>query len=156
MHISRIDRQIELTKKRITQAQRNRDFARVVKLMNELKALENIKTPTTAKDVFAEMPNEDIVEAHKLMRKIPVFADLLESTSLDLVSVFQRTDPSIELVMLKYIQNIAKNAKELVKMVDAVNNYQMSENFGDMCDRIGFIVDNAFNAEDFKLSKKTA
>ena len=134
-----------------------KNFSLAANIQNQIDTLKNTRVNQPVRDIMKEMPAEDVKEASKLCRKIPVYADLLQTVAVELQSVLRKTDPSIKLLLMEHIDSIRKNSNAIVSIISSLNDDEFSESFCQLSDRINLIVDNVFHEQEarLKISRKT-
>lgn len=143
--------QIKELEKKWRKAVSKNDFSLAANIQNQITALRNRRVNQPVKDIMKEMPAEDVKEASKLCRKIPVYADLLQTVAVELQSVLRKTDPSINILLMEHIDSIRKNSNSIVSIITDLNDSEFSESFCQLSDRISLIVDNVFNEQEARL-----
>lgn len=126
-------------------------FSLAANIQNQIDTLKNMRVNQPVRDIMKEMPAEDVKEASKLCRKIPVYADLLQTVAVELQSVLRKTDPSINLLLMQHVDSIRKNSNAIVSIISNLNDDEFSESFCQLSDRINLIVDNVFHEQEARL-----
>ena len=128
-----------------------KNFSLAANIQNQIDTLKNTRVNQPVRDIMKEMPAEDVKEASKLCRKIPVYADLLQTVAVELQSVLRKTDPSIKLLLMEHVDSIRKNSNAIVSIISNLNDDEFSESFCQLSDRINLIVDNVFHEQEARL-----
>ncbi|MEF9922999.1 MAG: hypothetical protein RR854_00295 [Muribaculaceae bacterium] len=105
--------------------------------------------------IVDKMSKEDRSKTLSFLNKIPVFADALEDCSIGLLEQLKKSDPTIDIPMiLDDVKTIQKASERIRHLVDSIGDYEFSETFGDMCDRVKLVVDNEFSRVEAKMRRK--
>lgn len=123
------------------------------KLMNEHNRLIAIKEEIPCSQITSQMNEEDHEESNRLLRKVCILSDIVESAATDLQALLRRYDAYVTLPLVVQTQALKMLAGNIRGIVDAVGNREYSESFGDLCDEIDELVTEAFEKEK-KLHQK--
>ena len=90
------------------------------------------------------MSKEDKEKCNRLLRKIPVLADIAESSAVDLLSLLKKYDGTVTLPMLEELRAFNHIARDLRSIIDRVGDESFAISFGDTCDRVNGCIDDIF------------
>ena len=103
--------------------------------------------PITIAELLNKMSQDDSDKVNHLLNKIPVLADLIDSTAVDLIALLRKYDKVHDIPMLHNITKIKKLAFSFVALISQMEDGKKSIPFGNLCDRINRLVDNAVYEE---------
>lgn len=130
--------------------QRNGDYAKAAKTMAQLEKLRHTPQRVALKSLLPSMTEQDKREALRAMHRVFILADMLDGFAIDFQEVLRKFDPTITVNISQQASTAAKQLQQIVKELDLVGSPEMSQEFGDMCDRIKLNINN----EIFKLENK--
>ena len=133
----------EYTEK-MEKALRRGDFALFENLRRQYDRLMQAREEVTAKTITDTMTPEDKEKCNKLLRKIPVLADIAEGAGIDLLSLLRKYDNTVTLPMIVELRRMNYIAKSLRSLVDKVGSRSFAESFGDTCDMINEEIERIF------------
>lgn len=122
-------------------------------LMNEHNRLIAIKEEIPCSQITSQMNEADHEESNRLLRKVCILSDIVESAATDLQALLRRYDAYVTLPLVVQTQALKMLSGNIRGLVDAVGNREYSESFGDLCDEIDELVTEAFEKEK-KLHQK--
>lgn len=108
-------------------------------------------------DITCKMNDADHEESNRLLRKVCILSDIVESAAVDLQGLMRRYDPYVTMPLIEQTRGLVKLAGGIRSIVDAVGNEEYSESFGDLCDAVDKQITKAFEREKKKykpLKKK--
>lgn len=129
---------------KMEKALRHGDFALFDNLRRQYDRLMQTQENVTAKTITDTMTPEDKETCNKLLRKIPVLADIAESAGIDLLALLKKYDDTITLPMIVELRRMNYIAKSLRALVDNVGSRSFAESFGDTCDLINNEIERIF------------
>lgn len=139
---------IEAVKEEYTEkmekAIRRGDFALFENLRRQYDRLMQAREEVPAKKITDTMTPEDKEKCNKLLRKIPVLADIAEGAGIDLLSLLRKYDNTVTLPMIVELRRMNYIAKSLRSLVDKVGSRSFAESFGDTCDIINEQIERIF------------
>ena len=91
------------------------------------------------------MSKEDKEKCNRLLRKIPVLADIAESSAVDLLSLLKKYDGTVTLPMLEELRAFNHIARDLRSIIDRVGDESFAISFGDTCDRVNKKIESIFD-----------
>ena len=131
---------IEVVKEEYTEkmekALRRGDFALFDNLRRQYDRLMQAREEVPAKKITDTMTKEDREKCNKLLRKIPVLADIAEGAGIDLLALLKKYDDTVTLPIILELKRMNYIAKSLRSLVDKVGSRTFAESFGDTCDLI--------------------
>ena len=133
----------EYTEK-MEKAIRRGDFALFENLRRQYDRLMQTQENVTAKTITDTMAPEDKEKCNKLLRKIPVLADIAEGAGIDLLALLKKYDDTVTLPMILELKRMNYIAKSLRSLVDKVGSRSFAESFGDTCDMINEQIERIF------------
>lgn len=133
----------EYTEK-MDKALRRGDFALFDNLRRQYDRLMQAREEVPAKKITDTMTQEDKETCNKLLRKIPVLADIAEGAGIDLLSLLRKYDDTVTLPMIVELRRMNYIAKSLRSLVDKVGSRTFAESFGDTCDMINNEIERIF------------
>lgn len=122
-------------------------------LMNEHNRLIAIKEEIPCSQITSQMNEADHEEGNRLLRKVCILSDIVESAATDLQALLRRYDAYVTLPLVVQTQALKMLAGNIRGIVDAVGNREYSESFGDLCDEIDGLVTEAFEKEKKQYQK---
>ncbi len=134
-------------KRKMEKALSKGDFKLFDNLREQYDRVMNTREQVPAKVITDTMTPDDKAECNRLLRKIPVLADIAEGAGIDLLNLLQKYDPSVTLPMLMLLKQMNHIAKSIRGIVDKVPNEEFAISFGDTSDRINEAIDNIFREE---------
>lgn len=123
-------------------------------LMNEHNRLIAIKEEIPCSQITSQMNEEDHEESNRLLRKVCILSDIVESAATDLQALLRRYDAYVTLPLVAQTQALKMLAGNIRGIVDAVGNREYSESFGDLCDEIDGLVTKAFEKEKKRTERR--
>lgn len=133
---------LEQLRTKLNESIRKQQYTKIAKLQakirEELKRKEHVALGT----LLPLMTEEQTEEALRKMHKLFITADLLYGFAMEFEETLHKYDPSMETHVVKKVRQIADIARGITKNVDAFNDDKLSENFGNMCDEAGFVIEN--------------
>lgn len=120
------------------------DFALFDNLRRQYDRLLQTREQVTAKTITDTMSKEDKEKCNRLLRKIPVLADIAESSAVDLLSLLKKYDGTVTLPMLEELRAFNHIARDLRSIIDRVGDESFAISFGDTCDRVNECIDDIF------------
>lgn len=128
---------------KMNKALQKRDYVKVTQIKTQLDNLNKYEL-IPVKDLFGDMTKEQKEKAVYVCKKIPLFADLLSQTAIELTNIIQQVDSSSNLVLMKDLSKARFYAERVVKIVDDLNDDEFSESFGEFADIVNLEIDNLF------------
>lgn len=122
-------------------------------LMNEHNRLIAIKEEIPCSQITSQMNEADHEESNRLLRKVCILSDIVESAATDLQALLRRYDAYVTLPLVVQTQALKMLAGNIRGIVDAVGNSEYSESFGELCDEIDELVTEAFEKEKKQYQK---
>lgn len=133
----------EYTEK-MEKALRRGDFSLFENLRRQYDRLMQTQENVPAKTITDTMTPEDKETCNKLLRKIPVLADIAEGAGIDLLALLRKYDDTVTLPMILELKRMNYIAKSLRSLVDKVGSRTFAESFGDTCDLINEQIERIF------------
>ena len=131
---------IEAVKEEYTEkmekALRRGDFALFDNLRRQYDRLMQAREEVPAKKITDTMTKEDREKCNKLLRKIPVLADIAEGAGIDLLALLKKYDDTVTVPIILELKRMNYIAKSLRSLVDKVGSRTFAESCGDTCDLI--------------------
>lgn len=131
--------------RKMEKALRRGDFALFDNLRRQYDRLLQTREQVPAKTITDTMSKEDKEKCNRLLRKIPVLADIAESSAVDLLSLLKKYDGSVTLPMLEELRAFNHIARDLRSIIDRVGDESFSISFGDTCDRVNEKIESIFD-----------
>lgn len=129
---------------KMEKALRRGDFALFENLRRQYDRLMQAREEVPAKKITDIMTPEDRETCNKLLRKIPVLADIAEGAGIDLLALLRKYDDTVTLPMILELKRMNYIAKSLRSLVDKVGSRTFAESFGDTCDMINEQIERIF------------
>lgn len=129
---------------KMEKALRRGDFALFDNLRRQYDRLMQTQENVPAKTITDTMTTEDKETCNKLLRKIPVLADIAEGAGIDLLALLKKYDDTVTLPMILELKRMNYIAKSLRSLVDKVGSRTFAESFGDTCDLINEEIERIF------------
>lgn len=120
------------------------DFKSYESIKKQYNELLNYREKVPASEITKQMKMEDRERCNKLLRKIPVLADIAESSAVDLQELLKKYDDSVTLPMLEEIRQLKYLSQSIRKIIDKVGNLEFQESFGDICDKVNDLIESVF------------
>lgn len=133
----------EYTEK-MEKALRRGDFALFDNLRRQYDRLMQAREEVPAKKITDTMSKEDKEKCNRLLRKIPVLADIAEGAGIDLLALLKKYDDTVTLPMILELKRMNYIAKSLRSLIDKVGSRTFAESFGDTCDLINEQIERIF------------
>ena len=108
--------------RKMEKALRRGDFALFDNLRRQYDRLLQTREQVTAKTITDTMSKEDKDKCNRLLRKIPVLADIAESSAVDLLSLLKKYDGTVTLPMLEELRSFNHIARDLRSIIDRVGD----------------------------------
>ena len=128
--------------KKLSEAILNRQYTKVAKLQNQIKAELHRKENVPLKKLLPEMTPQQIEESLTKMHKVFITADMLYGFALDFESAVRKFDPSMDIHIVRTVKQIGEMCRSITRHVDDFNCQTLSGNFGDMCDEVSMVLEN--------------
>ena len=116
--------------RKMEKALRRGDFALFDNLRRQYDRLLQTREQVTAKTITDTMSKEDKDKCNRLLRKIPVLADIAESSAVDLLSLLKKYDGTVTLPMLEELRAFNHIARDLRSIIDRVGDESFAISFG--------------------------
>ena len=133
---------------KMEKALRRGDFALFDNLRRQYDRLLRAREEVPAKKITDTMKPEDKAKCNRLLRKIPVLADIAESAGVDLLALLKKYDDTVSLPMLAQLRQFNYIARSLRSIVDRVGDESFSVSFGDTCDLVNSKIESVFEDEN--------
>lgn len=140
--------------RKMEKALRRGDFALFDNLRRQYDRLLQTREQVPAKTITDTMSKEDKEKCNRLLRKIPVLADIAESSAVDLLSLLKKYDGTVTLPMLEELRAFNHIARDLRSIIDRVGDESFSISFGDTCDRVNEKIESIYNPQ-IQISEKS-
>lgn len=139
-----------------------RQYDRYIRTGNHVKALQVMQEVarlsavhetverTTVRDLYEALSPADKEKATDLCTEIMLFADLLQSASVDLQEIVHRADPAADLILHQEVKQIVRFSNNIIRNVDAFHDEEFSDTFGYMADHASLTLDNLIYTEQAK------
>ena len=101
-------------------------------------------------DITSKMNDADHEESNRLLRKVCILSDIVESAATDLQEMMRKYDPYVTMPLVEQTRGLVKLAAGIRGIVDAVGIEEYSESFGDLCDEVDKQITKAFAKEKKK------
>ena len=128
--------------RKMEKALRRGDFALFDNLRRQYDRLLQTREQVTAKTITDTMSKD---KCNRLLRKIPVLADIAESSAVDLLSLLKKYDGTVTLPMLEELRAFNHIARDLRSIIDRVGDESFAISFGDTCDRVNEKIESIFD-----------
>ena len=102
---------------------RTGNHVKALQVMQEIARLSAVRETverTTIRDLYEALSPADKEKATDLCTEIMLFADLLQSASVDLQEIVHRADPAADLILHQEVKQIARLSGSIVRNVDAL------------------------------------
>ena len=154
-----MNRKIEKLQSDLLAATSKRDYAKVTKIQKKLKPLlaamnEPVEERVTLATVLESATPKQKDEALGKMHRVFILSDLLYGAVVDFEDYLSYMDSTIVIEVTQEAKEAIKLLHGITKNVDAFNNKEMSENFGDACDEALMILDNVISKRFQKTINK--
>lgn len=131
--------------RKMEKALRRGEFALFDNLRRQYDRLLQTREQVTAKTITDTMSKEYKDKCNRLLRKIPVLADIAESSAVDLLSLLKKYDGTVTLPMLEELRAFNHIARDLRSIIDRVGDESFAISFGDTCDRVNEKIESIFD-----------
>ncbi len=132
---------------RMRQALLKGNFSLFENIKSQYERALQTREHVPAKVITDTMTPGDKETCDKLLRKIPVLADIIEGAGVDLLSLLKKYDKSVTLPMMVQLHQLTYIAKSLRSIIDKVGNEEFAVSFGDVSDRINDAIDECFKID---------
>lgn len=136
-----METQKEILQRKLQQAVKRKNFVEIARITSELEKIKQVEH-VAVRDMFGEMTPEQKSKAVKECRKIPLFADLLAQSAIDLTNVLHKVDKNCSLPLMQDVDRCRFYAEKIVKIVDNLGDEEFSESFGELADLVSEKIDN--------------
>ena len=133
---------------KMEKALRRGDFSLFDNLRRQYDRLLQAREEVPAKKITDTMSKEDKEKCNRLLRKIPVLADIAESAGVDLLALLKKYDDTVSLPMLAQLRQFNYIARSLRQIVDRVGDESFAISFGDTCDLVNSKIESVFEDEN--------
>lgn len=133
---------------KMEKALRRGDFSLFDNLRRQYDRLLQAREEVPAKKITDTMSKEDKEKCNRLLRKIPVLADIAESAGIDLLALLKKYDDTVSLPMLAQLRQFNHIARSLRQIVDRVGDSSFAISFGDTCDLVNSKIESVFEDEN--------
>lgn len=143
--------------KKLNQAILAQQFTKVAKIQKQIQIEMSRREFVPLKNLLPDMTPEETEESLMKMHKVFVMADMLYGFALDFEKSVQKYDPTMQLLIVNKVRQIGKLSRDITKNVDDFHCEQLSENFGNMCDECGLVIENViykYRQRDKKLMEE--
>lgn len=128
--------------KKLNQAILAQQFTKVAKIQKQIQIEKSRRELVPLKNLLPGMTPEETEESLMKMHKVFVMADMLYGFSIDFEQTVQKYDPTMQLLIVNKVRQIGKLSRDITKNVDDFHCEHLSENFGNMCDECGLVIEN--------------
>lgn len=125
-------------------------YAEMQQIINEHNRLLEYTEHIPCSEITRHMTPQDHEECNRLLRKICILSDIIESAGIDLLAIIKRYDAYVTLPLLAQCRGLTTLAGNIRGLIDAVGNIEYAETFGDLCDTIDNLINRAFEIEKEK------
>lgn len=148
---------IETLRQKYDRYIRTGNHVKALQVMQEvarLSAVHETVERTTVRDLYEALSPADKEKATDLCTEIMLFADLLQSASVDLQGIIHRADHGADLLLYQDVKQIVRFSNNIIRNVDAFHDEEFSYTFGDMADHASLTLDNLIYTEQAKEKRK--
>lgn len=128
--------------KKLNQAILAQQFTKVAKIQKQIQIEKSRRELVPLKNLLPGMTPEETEDSLMKMHKVFVMADMLYGFALDFEKTVQKYDPTMQLLIVNKVRQIGKLSRDITKNVDDFHCEHLSENFGNMCDECGLVIEN--------------
>lgn len=128
--------------KKLNQAILAQQFTKVAKIQKQIQIEKSRRELVPLKNLLPGMTPEETEESLMKMHKVFVMADMLYGFAIDFEQTVQKYDPTMQLLIVNKVRQIGKLSRDITKNVDDFHCEHLSENFGNMCDECGLVIEN--------------
>lgn len=128
--------------KKLSEAILKQQYTRIAKLQQQIKTELSRKENVPLKSLLPKMTPSQIEESLTKMHKVFITADMLYGFALDFESAVRKFDPSMDVHIVRKVKQIGEMCRDITRNVDDFNCKALSDNFGDMCDEAGIVLEN--------------
>lgn len=132
-------------------------YSEAEQVIREHHRLIEYKEHIRASDITSKMNTADHEECNRLLRKVCILSDIVESAATELQELMRRYDRYVTMPLVEQTRGLVKLSGSIRGIVDAVGNIEYSESFGELCDDVDKHITEAFAREKKKtkpLKKK--
>lgn len=127
--------------KKILQASKKGDYIKIINYQRELEALMQEVESMSLGSVVHDMSVDDHYQAVCLMVRMFIFADMLYGAAVDFKDFLKKYEIT-DVPIASLAADTAKNCHNITREIDALNDDELSERFGDICDECNMMVMN--------------
>lgn len=117
-------------------------YTKVAKLHKQIQIEKSRRELVPLKSLLPGMTPEETEDSLMKMHKVFVMADMLYGFAIDFEQTVQKYDPTMQLLIVNKVREIGKLSRDITKNVDDFHCQHLSENFGNMCDECGLVIEN--------------
>ena len=135
------NRLVELQKK-LRDALLSGQYTKAAKLQKQIQIEKSRRELVPLKNLLPGMTPEETEDSLMKMHKVFVMADMLYGFAIEFEQTVQKYDPTMQLLIVNKVREIGKLSRDITKNVDDFHCQHLSENFGNMCDECGLVIEN--------------
>lgn len=128
--------------KKMNEAILKRQYTRVPKLQQQIRLELSQRENVPLQSILPKMTPQQIEESLTKMHKVFITADMLYGFALDFEAAVRKFDPSMDIHIVRKVKQIGEMCRDITRNVDDFNCQSLSENFGNMCDEAGLVLEN--------------
>ena len=136
------ENRLQQLRAKLKDAMMKQQYTKVAKLQQQIKTEMLRKEWVPLSSLLPNMDEKEREAQLMKMHKVFAVADLLYGYALDFENDLKKFDPSMELLVVRKVKEIAKISREITKNVDDFNCQHLSDNFGNMCDECSMVLEN--------------
>lgn len=137
-----MNNRLQTLRQKLNDAIKNQQYTKACKIQQQIGIEMRRKEHVPLSTILPGMTQQQTEEALCKMHKLFITADLLYGFAIDFENNIRKYDPSMETHVVRKVKEIASIAREITKNVDDFHCDEMSENFGNMCDEAGLVLEN--------------
>lgn len=148
----------EKLKEQYNKARKSGNIVKAVKIMKQIDDLNKNKkyqeTTNVKKICLENLSQDEHFHAICLMNRMFIFADILETAAIEFREYMKKRCDIVEFPVIENAINVAKNARDITRIVDDCHSESLSDEFGEMCDNINNMVMNVIYKEEAGLKQR--
>lgn len=122
-------------------------YSELVQVVREHHRLIEYKEQISCSEITNRMNAADHEESNRLLRKVCILSDIVESAATDLQSLLHKYDPYVTMPLVEQTRGLVKLSGSIRGIIDAVGNVSYSDYFGELCDAVDKEITKAFAKE---------
>lgn len=125
-------------------------YSELAQVVREHHRLIEYKEQISCSEITDKMEAADHEESNRLLRKVCILSDIVESAATDLQALLHKYDRYVTMPLVEQTRGLKRLAGNIRGIIDAVGNVEYSESFGELCDAVDKEITKVFAKEKKK------